>query len=306
MPLGLEGSSLPVRQLPLHRVERSRSLCGVALSSIVALAVLAGACSGGLSERSVAEAKGDYELPAAVERIRIEIDSGTIEIAPAEGRRVSFAGGVRRAADTAEDLARLEAVPIRLDLAPAADDPATLVVRGPAAPEGIVGVIAFEAGLRVPADLPLEVVVRHSGHVTLTDRTVTSVVTTSRGDLRFERCKAGVKGKTGAGHVIVFGHEGDLDVQVTTGAIQAFVPKPGETLRLVTGSGTVQCQVPRDLGFVLDARAEVGKIGSSFGLEPQRVGDYGAVLTGRQGDGRTKVVLRTASGHLAFSPRDSW
>ena len=264
------------------------------------------ACSGSLSRRSYDEIKAAIPLGPEIARVRVEIANGTLGIAPPEdvsvSSEVSYAGGVRRAADTTEDLAKLEQVSIAMTHAVDPERPDTLVLRGPQLPPGVAGLIAFEAGIRVPAGIELEVIVSENGHVTLEDRGARSVVRTGRGDLRFGRCAGGVEARTGRGTVLAFGHRGDLDVRSMAGDVQALVEQPGDDIRLVTGQGTVQCRVPESLQFELDARAEIGKIGTGFDLEVQRVGEFGAVLVGREGAGSTRVVLRTGSGHIAFVP----
>ena len=107
--------------------------------------------------------------------------------------------------------------------------------------------------------------------------------------------------------LIAFGHRGDLDVRSGSGDMQAFVEQPGAKITLSTGKGTVQCHVPDDLAFEVDARAEIGRVGDDFGLMVQKVGDYSASLAGKVGAGTTKIVLRTAAGHIGLRklrPRD--
>jgi hypothetical protein len=270
----------------------------------VGLAIAWWVGGGGLGHRSVAQAKGSIPIPAGVTVVRIELASGTVGIDaptdPTAPAAAVWAGGVRRAADTAVELQQLEQVAVELAVVPDAARPGVLVLRGPSAPAGSNGVLAFELGVRVPAGLQIEVVVAGSGHVTIANRTGVTAVQTARGDLRFERCAGAVRAKTGSGNVIAFDHQGDLDLFTGAGDMQAFVRKPGGELRLVTGRGTVQCGVPATCEFELDGRAEVGRIGVDFGLAATKVGDFGAAVTGRRGAGSTKVVLRTASGHLAF------
>lgn len=267
------------------------------------LAVTAAACG----HRSVGTAEGDIPLEPSVRRIRLEIENGSIGFRPPEdpkqARSVHYQGGVRRMAETDEQLKLLDAVPPGLT-SELVDGGETLVLRGPKLPAGVSGMIAFEAGIRVPATMPLEVVVEHNGHVTMADRAAPTRVETGRGDLRFENCAGGIEAKTGAGVVIAFGIRGDVDVRTLRGDMQAFFAAPGDKITLETGQGTIQCRVPPATGFEIDARVEVGKIGASFGLEARRIGDYSAALTGRHGDGRTKVVLRSASGHISFAPHE--
>lgn len=285
----------------LAEVRRHR---GVARASAALLVVAMSSCTGSLSERSVAELSGEVPIGHGVSRVRIVLEDGTVGVDSGPDRVVGYRGGVRRAADTAGELARLEQIPLELTAAVDPRDPSVLVVRGPMRGEtGPAGVFAFELGIRVPPDVALEVRILGNGNVTVANRLAPADVETGRGDLRFPGCRGGVRARTGRGNVIAFDHHGDLDVLTKVGDMQAFVVEPGEHLRLVTGQGTVQCHVPPKLDFELDARAETGRaVAEAFDLASAKVGDYGAVLTGVQGTGRTKIVLRTGSGHLSLSP----
>lgn len=258
---------------------------------------------GALGHRSVAEE--DYELPIGQEtdRVRIEIQSGTVGVAAAAAPVIAVSAGVRRAADSAEDLAAIERLPIRLAATTDPARPGTLVLRGAALPATHTGLFAFDLTLRLPPSIAVEVAVAGSGHVTMADRTGRIDASTGRGDLRFERCHAVVHARTGRGNVIAFDHRGDLRLVTDVGDMQAFVVQAGRELEMSTGHGTVQCVVPADLEFDVDARAEVGRIGADFDLAAERVGDFGASLVGRRGSASTKVVLRTGKGHLAFRAR---
>jgi len=272
--------------------------------ALATVAVLLAACGGPLSERSHAEMKGTLPLGTEIRRVRIEVENGRVDVGPSPTTdAVTFAGGIRRAADTPEQLAALERVVPDLTAAVDPADPTTLVVRGPRRPAELSGaVFALEVGIGVPPEVALEVRVEANGDVNLKERRAPTRVETGRGDLRFENCSGGVTARTGRGVLIAYGHRGDLDVQTKTGDMQAFVVEPGRLLQLVTGQGTVQCQVDPSIEFDLDARAEIGKIGNGFGLEPERGQGYSAALVGKRGSARTKVVLRTGSGHLSFSP----
>jgi hypothetical protein len=281
---------------PLPRLHCARSL-----PSVVLLLALAGP---GCSHRSTAEMAGELPISHEITRIRIEIQNGTVGVRAHDARTVAFAGGVRRGADSAAELAELERIPIPLAAAPDPLDPRTMVVRGPALqPGGVQGVLGVEVGIRLPADLPLEIVIAGSGHVTAADRRASTSVETGRGDLRFAACAGGVKARTGRGNVIAYDHRGDLDIQTKVGDMQAFVREPGTQLVLVTGQGTVQCHVPPTIGFDLDARAQIGRIGNGFGLTAETVLKYGAALVAKRGDARTRIVLRTGSGHLSIAPK---
>jgi hypothetical protein len=271
--------------------------------SAVGALLLLGACGGALGHRSVAEERRSFPLAANIDRVRIEIENGTLEVDSSLAREVSYAGGVRRAADTADALAAIERVGVGFSAAPDPNLPSVLVLRGPELPKGVAGVLGMEVGVRLPADLPLDVAIAGSGHVVVANRAAATHVATGRGDLRFERCQGGVEARTGRGNVIAFGHRGVLDVYTMIGDMQAFVREPAERIRLVTGQGTVQLHVPATIEFDLDARTELGRIGNGFGLEPERIGKYAAALVARRGAAHTKVVMRSAAGHLSIAPK---
>src|SRR5262245_17413252 len=88
-------------------------------------------CGGSLSHRSVAELATTLPIGQSIERVRIEIQNGTLGVDVNSERKVAVAGGVRRAADTAAELAQLEQIPIDFYVANDAAEPTTLVVRGP-------------------------------------------------------------------------------------------------------------------------------------------------------------------------------
>ncbi|MGC6489379.1 MAG: hypothetical protein ACON4Z_17160 [Planctomycetota bacterium] len=271
-------------------------------AATVALTGLLLVCS--CTHRATEEVAGRLPIPAGVTSIRLEMDNGTLDVAALlEGAvrdQVTFEGGVRMDAADGAQLAALEEVDHLLvaDLDP--EDPSVLRIQGPRLPQGVAGMIAYEGHVRVPPELPLEVVVRDNGHVTMVGRRASSRVRTRRGDLRFDDCKGGVKAQTGQGNVIAYDHGGDLDVRSQNGDMQAFVVEPGAVVTLKTGKGTVQCYLPPDLPCTVDARAEIGRIGSDFGFEVTKPTAYSSAMIGSRGGRTTRVLLRTASGHIAM------
>jgi hypothetical protein len=282
-------------------------LWGLGAVAIV-IALVAWAWGGDLGHRSVAEASAVVPIGQDVDCVRIEVQNGTVNVdvllPGGPDRVVDYKVGVRRAADTAEQLRELEQIPFTLQTVVDPARPRTLVLRGPSLPSDATALLAVElAAVRLPSAIALEIAVQGNGHVTVGHRTGSTLVRTGRGDLRFEAVAGPVRGETGRGYVIAFDHRGDLDLSTKVGDVQAFVREPGTTLRLATGQGTVQCGVPETTGFEIDARAQIGRIGADFGLVATRVGEFGASLVGERGSKRTKVVLRTGSGHLAFKAK---
>ena len=268
-------------------------------ASVIAFALLSGC-----AHRSVLSINGSLGCGSEVQRVRLEMDNGSVGVLAIEdgapATQLTYVGGLRRDATTPEGLLSLEGVANELTATLDPDEPGTLVIRCPRAPAGVQGMIAYEGSISIPSTMPLQVVVKHNGHVTLMDREAPSKVVTKRGDLRFERCRGSIEANTGQGMLIAFGHEGDIDVRTGLGDMQVFVTKPGDQIVLSTGKGTVQCHVPEGIDCEVDARAEIGKIGSDFGFEVRKVGEYSAAMTGKLGTAETRVLLRTGSGHISL------
>ena len=72
-----------------------------------------------------------------VREIRFEIASGSVRVLAGEDRQVAFQGGLRRAGNTAELLARIEQVPATLEVTSDPERSEVLVLRGPALPAGV-------------------------------------------------------------------------------------------------------------------------------------------------------------------------
>lgn len=267
---------------------------------VAALAMLGlGACE----HRSVQEFQGDLAIPAGTKTVRFSIDNGTVGVRTQTEAKVSYAGGARREGADAAALLAVEKVDLTLAGASDPKDPTVFLVRAPTVPAGVDGMLAVELGIRLPADLAIEIDITHNGHVSAGDRTGAITVNTGRGDLRFEQCHCAIKAKTGRGNVIAYDHRGDIDLTTGVGDMQVFVPGPAAMVRLFTGEGTIQCFLPPLAGFRVDARAEVGKCGSSFGLPVEHPDAYSAVMTGMHGDGKTQVLMRTGKGHLALTEK---
>ena len=311
------GSSDPVKNRTASdsgRLEasvwRRRQARAVRLISVTSILFSAG-CGGQLGHRSYLEFAGGTSIPAAIRKVRVEVENGTVGILvqpTAEGARIRWKGGIRRAASSAEVLTEIERVAGEFTILADPEDQSILVVRAPRLPTVpsmpdlvLHAVLGVEASLMLPAALPVDLNVTGSGHVVIDGREAAVTATTGRGDMRLTSCRGPARLRSGNGMTIVDDHVGDLDIQAVVGAMQVFVRDPGKSLRLVTRQGDIQCYVPPETSFRVDGRAEIGKVGNGFGLEMRKVGDYSALLTGMRGDGATEIVLRTGSGHLSLN-----
>ena len=268
---------------------------------LLSVLLVCSSCTGGLGHRSMAQLQGELAVPAGVTTVRVEIGDGSLDVRAGQAKGIGYRGQVRRAADSEAELAALEGQGSALTAELDPEDPATLVVRGPVRPVGTTaGILAVESILEVPAGLAVRLLVDGSGNLAVEDRNADVEMRCGRGDIRLKRTVGKARLRTGRGNVIADDHSGAIEVEVGAGDMQIFLRQPGERARLVTGMGNVQCLVPPEAEFRLDARAETGKAANGFGFAVERQG-YTAVMTGQRGSGRTEVVLRTGKGHLSLS-----
>ena len=290
---------------------RGQSLPCVSTVAAVASLLLLTACGGALGERHLEPMQGEIALPEGVRTVRFEGATASFKVLsrdekgqPVIDRKILYRGKLRLAADTPEQLHALRAVTARLEVAAGAGSADTLVVQAPSMPPGadpMHSVLGAEITVWLPAELSLELEARDGGYLEVEDRVGTVRMATGRGDLRLSRNRGDAVLRTGAGVTIVDRHEGNLEVQSKAGEVQAWVRKPGETLRIVTGKGNIQCLVPGETSLRADVRCEQGKIANGFGFPVERVLEFGAAMTGQRGDGRTEVVLRSGKGVLSLS-----
>lgn len=268
---------------------------------VASLALVGAGCSGGLGHRSIATIQGEAAIPPGVTSVEFELEDGSVTILRGAPGRAVFRGQIRRAADGPEQLALLESAGVDLGFALDPAKPGVLCITAPSRPQGAeLAVLAVEVQIDLPPELALAIRVRGSGNLRVADREAAMDLECGRGDLRLEHTRGGAKLHTGRGNVIADEHSGDLDIVADAGDMQVFVKEPGARLRLVTGMGNLQCLVPADTQFRVDARTETGKLANGFGLAMQK-GGYSAWMTGQRGDGRTELVMHSGRGHLSLS-----
>ena len=273
-----------------------------AASSVAkALAATVLACLAACSHRSVNQTEGVLQVPAGTKVVAIEVQNGSVRMKRGSAGQIAYRGDVRRNAESAEQLARLDAISAAFTATMDPAQPERLVVQSPRVAEGELGpnFLAVEVELTLPPGVDVTLAIAGSGHIEAEEIEGTLDFTTRRGDLRLMRCSGSAVLRTSQGMTIVYDHRGDLDIKTSLGDMQVFVREPGKVLRLVTGQGNVQCLVPANTGFKLDARAQTGKVANGFGIPVQQT--YSGVMVGERGDQRTQIVLRTEKGHLSLS-----
>lgn len=254
-----------------------------------------------MGHRSLVSLLGEMPLPPVTTQVRVEIENGSLEVRTGEAGKLGFRGQVRRAADTPEQLLAFEAQGAELRGASDPAAPTTFVVKGPSRPAGeAIGVLAVEAILTIPDGIAVTLLVTGSGNLAVEGRSAALDLRCGRGDVRCKRTVGPAKVRTGRGNVILDDHSGDVDVDVGVGDMQVFVREPQKQILLATGMGNVQCIIPPDSQFRVDARTQTGKLANGFGLPIEKDG-YRAWTVGQRGDGRTELAMRSGKGHLSLS-----
>lgn len=271
--------------------------------SVMALAAMA-ACGGPFSQRDARDASGSLPLAATTRSLCLLVDTGSFEVRTHSEGALRYQGVIRRAAGTEADLERLLGQEARVAASADAEDPTRLRLSLPTLPAGFdqqQAMVVCEFVIWLPADVAVDLETTGSGRLGAEERRAPVRLWTRRGDLRLARCQGPAVLHTGSGNTLVDNHRGDLEVDAAMGEIQALVREAGTSLKLVTGLGNVTCHLPPDAGFVADMRTDKGKVASAFGLASRRVQDFGAVMEGSHGNGRTRIVMRSGGGLLALN-----
>jgi hypothetical protein len=236
----------------------------------VLLAALLAACS----HRSIIQMGGAVPVPAGVREVVFTMQNGLLTLVGDAGDSLRYEGLLKRSGDTQELLATVEQIPGVFTAERAPEHPDILIVTLPRVGDALLGhgFVAAKVVVHMPAALETTVTVAGSGQLNVEDLHAPLHLTTLRGDLSVLRCSGPAQLKTDRGNTLVNEHRGDIDVETKAGDILAFVREPGKHIRLVTGEGTVQCFVPPDTGFRLDARATTGKVANGFGVPIERDG----------------------------------
>jgi hypothetical protein len=266
----------------------------------MALAVLA-SCGG--THRDIEKVAGRIPLPANVRSVRLAVGTGSFEVRTHTDPELRYEGLVRRAAGSEEDLQRLLSLRQTVTVEAAAET-GLLLVHPPDLPAGFEArdaMVASELAIWLPADVAVDIEVSGSGRLAAGERRAPVRLATHRGELSLSHCEGPAQLRTGSGATLVDWHRGDLAVEAAMGDIQAFVREPGSSIKLVTGLGNVMCFLPPDAGFEADVRTDKGKVANAFGLPVERVQDFGAAMSGRHGNGRTRIVMRSGGGLLALN-----
>lgn len=261
---------------------------------------LLAACSGKLGHVVEETVSSEIAVAPEITGIRAEVQDGSLTFVPIPARVIRIAGRCQKRADTEAQLELLKEVPAAVEVA---EEGAILVLRAPATPpeaDPMQTLIANQLVLELPPGLSLEVVATRRGHLSVKGWQAPVRLDSAHGDLELGDCQAGATLRTGSGRTLVYGHGGDLDVQARSGAIWAWIDDPGSVVRLVTGSGGIQCKIPPDRAFRADARTERGKVTNGFGLPERRLERYGAAIEGAVGEGGTDVVIRSGAGRISL------
>lgn len=266
---------------------------------------------GHYGERAEEELRGEIELPAGTETVRIRLPGGSLTVKDGPPGRVGYAMLVLRAADTAAQLAVLRRVDLRPR--PETNEPGVVDLVVGSLPDGAderQNRLVCKTVLEVPADVAVTGATP-IGPVSALGRRAPVSLETGNGPIRFDHCAADCTARAAIGDVMVNAHRGSLDLETGRGMMQIWVDAIGEQgLRLTNRQGSIQAHVPHDAAFALDARAEIAalkvadKVRNSFGVPLRASGPIGAVMRGEVGGGGPPILMRAFRGRASLAARD--
>ena len=278
---------------------------------LVVAAVLGGGCDGRLQHRSESTLDGRAIVPAGTTRIVVRVPAGSLQVSPGVPGEVTFGGRVLRAADTAADLERLQALDMTLH-ASAGESPGELLLAAPGLPPGCSPEscrLVVPVQLRVPPDVEVHLVTP-LGECSALEHRGGLLIETRRGTVKLIRCDGTARVRIALeGDVVVDQHRGGLDVHTARGLMVVYVAElrpPG--VQLHSGDGRIYCYVPPAAAFTLEARTDDGYVMETFGLAAAaREGDAAAAgdpaqrkaLRGDVNGGGPKVEISTGRGGIA-------
>ncbi|MEZ5966682.1 MAG: hypothetical protein R3F56_22785 [Planctomycetota bacterium] len=268
------------------------------------LGLLGAACDGKLAHRQEGAVAVSLPIASETRRLAVEVDFGSITVLAAEDGKdeLSFEGDCLRAADDAATLQVLAGVDLTLLPSQEGD---LLRLRSPSLPPGVDADHArmvVRGVLRCPPRL--QVVVR-TGRGSLKGAGLGAGVdlATGVGDVAVSGCRGAVEVRTDQGDIMVDGLRGSLEMQAKAGSARAHVAELGDAGIRAHARDTLEVRLPRQAGFVLNARAEHGRCHNSFGLTITMDGARSS-MSGDANGGGAKVDLTSAEGTVTVGVTD--
>ncbi len=145
-----------------------------------------------------------------------------------------------------------------------------------------------------------------SGSIEASDITGARVISldTGSGSIVANNCRASesLRMDTGSGRIVASRIEApDMTLDTGSGSVEVSPTAKAGALHVDTGSGSVTLFAPADFGAQLDISAGSGGISSDLPLQAMRRSE--GELSGRIGDGRSRVSIETGSGGVAIRSR---
>jgi DUF4097 and DUF4098 domain-containing protein YvlB len=286
-------------------IPRPRSLSGrlrgpVVVAATLAILLLTG-CTGGTfgMVRASDTLDRSLDVPAGTP-VRVETFNGAIDVATADGTRVSALvtrTGEGRTMSAAE--ADRDKIEVTFDLV---DGVAVLrAVYGPS-PDSVSGSRGAAVSLRVPAATPLELV-SSNGAVGVHDTAGPVTVRTSNGAVDLRGVAGMLSVETSNGAVTLAAERASVDARTSNGALSfAGALEPG-THRLETSNGRVDLRLPADASFTIDATTSNGSVDNEFALAGSTTKDAVRGTVGGESASAVTITARTSNGALALHKR---
>ncbi len=279
------------------------------------------ACSGRHTHVADESFEVEFPLPAEARTVRLDILEGAITFAPGKPGVVRIEALARRASTDAAGIERLAAIDARPVVVPGRD-PAVFDLRGPRLPDGLSYPghrLVTRCYVEVPPDIAVEGTTG-SGHMAAVERRADVALQTGHGALRLDNCAGHAMLRSTRGAVVVDEHSGSLDLEhaVWQGeTIPETSQRKGETMqlfftaigekgvRVVAPHANVQCHLPGDATFTMDATTGAGRSKNGFGVpvEPLAGKKFGTAMRGTVGSGGPTVLIAVDYGNVSLRAR---
>jgi putative adhesin len=258
-------------------------------------------------------------------KLIVDVDFGTIEVAPGDNDKVVVNASRKITASSKDKEAEYFAsAPITVT-----SDGNTIVVRARRGKDWDEdGQVCNDArySVHVPSNFDAELKTE-GGAITTTNLTGKVKAHTSGGDMKFSLLHGPIKADTDGGEIEVSGCEGKieietdatvesaggqlalanirgkLDAETAGGFISAKLPSPiSADVRLETAAGAIEVVVPSDAAVTIDAETGVGSVHSDLPIASRTRGDSDG-LKGTVNGGGKLLHLRSGAGAISIKSR---
>ncbi|MCA8941487.1 MAG: hypothetical protein KDB80_02910 [Planctomycetes bacterium] len=246
------------------------------------------------------KASGEIPVPGAVDRVEIVLEKGSISLHKSEDANVHWEAATRKGATAAADLELLERVPMELR---ATQVGTTLRIEGPRVPVDLANrdpgaALVLKLAIKVPKRVAA-VLKTERGPIGVKAWETSVEAHTGAGDIRLEDVTGSAKTFTGSGNHQVTGQRGPIDLTTDHGNFLVYVDEIAPAgVSIFTKAGSIQCNLPKGVGFALEAETKLGEVETVLDVERTKTETGGHRAKGAVHGGGPKVTLGSEIGSV--------